>query len=174
MNGRGGKKTKKIEGRFLPLPHSVLDSVGFQTLSPASIRLLLMVGRQYTGGNNGRLIATPKWLRAHGFKSHDTIARARRELVEHGLLFQTVQGGRPNRASWYALTWLDLDAHAGYDPDTPAAFAAARGGYNRYVPEQKITCLIPPIGTKVQRTVPTTGHTTPSAIPPIGTMRRTG
>jgi len=171
MSGRRSKR-KKIEGQFLALPRPLLDSVAFTTLSPASVCILLAVGKQYTGGNNGRLIATPKWLSQYGFNSHDTIARARRELVEHGFLFQTVQGSRPNRASWYALTWFDLDAHADYDYGTPAAFAAARGAYKRYQPEAKNAPLIPIIGTKARRTVPTIGHTTGSAIPPIGTMRR--
>ncbi|MFZ4553665.1 MAG: hypothetical protein ACOYNQ_03835 [Burkholderiales bacterium] len=171
MNGRGSKK-KRIEGPFIALPLTVLDSPGFRTLSNASIRVLLMVARQYNGSNNGRLLATPKQLAFYGCNSHDTIAKARRELVEHGLLFQTRQGGRPNRASWYALSWQNLDRHPDYDPGTAEAFVGQRRAYERYLPERKIDCLIPTIGTKRVPTVPATGLNPAAPIPLIGTMKR--
>lgn len=171
MSSRGSKK-KRIEGSFVALPRSVLVSPGFKTLSNASIRVLLLVALQYNGSNNGRLRATPRYLAQFGCLSHDTIARARRELVEHGLLFQTVQGGRPNRASWYALPWQQLDADVHYDPGTPITFAASRRAYEKYAPDQKIEPVISTSGTKPHRTVPANGRIQGAAIPLIGTMKR--
>ncbi len=96
-------------GRFLALPYAVLDSPAFLNLPAPAIRLLLDVARQYRGDNNGRLLTSDKYLATRGWTSHDTALRARRELEEAGLIFETRRGMRPNRSAWYAVTWLTLD-----------------------------------------------------------------
>lgn len=95
--------------RFLALPHTVLDSPAFLQLSAPAVRLLLDIARQFDGRNNGRLVACMSALKARGWTSNATLTRARRELEEAGLLFQTRIGMRPNRAAWFALTWASLD-----------------------------------------------------------------
>lgn len=108
--GRAKHKGVGRDGvQFLALPHVVLDSPAFLGLSAPATRLLLDVARQYTGKNNGRLVACSKYLAGRGWKSHDTATRARRELEAAGLLFQTRMGARPNKAAWFALTWASLD-----------------------------------------------------------------
>ncbi|WP_124523728.1 MULTISPECIES: hypothetical protein [unclassified Burkholderia] len=77
---------------------------------------------QYRGDDNGRLICT--WAHMHekrGWKSRDTLDKARAELTEGGFLFETVKGRRPNKASWYALTFFAIDPNDGYDV-SPRAF----------------------------------------------------
>jgi hypothetical protein len=84
--------------------------------------LLWEVARQYVRDNNGRLLLSAKYLRKRGWKSADVIARAKRELLDGGFIFQTVQGHRPNKASWYAVTWHPLDRIPGYDAGAARLF----------------------------------------------------
>ncbi len=95
--------------RFLALPHVVMDSEAFRNLSGPALRLLLDIARQYDGDNNGRLVACSKYLRTRGWSSEDTASRARKELEASRLIVETRKGMRPNRATWYALTWLSFD-----------------------------------------------------------------
>lgn len=110
--GRAKHKQKGADRdgvRFLALPHAVLDSQAFLNLSAPATRLLLDIARQYTGSNNGRLVACMSALSSRGWTSNDTLTRARRQLEAVGLLFQTRMGARPNKAAWFALTWFGLD-----------------------------------------------------------------
>ena len=103
-------KSKTRDGaRFLALPHVVMDSSAFLNLSAPAIRLLLDIARQYTGSNNGKLVACMSAMSLRGWTSNDTLTRARRELEASSLLMETRKGMRPNRAAWFAVTWASLD-----------------------------------------------------------------
>lgn len=106
---RRKRSASRDGGRFLALPHVVLDSPAFRELSGPALRLLIDIARQYDGGNNGSLVACSKYLRTRGWTSEDTASRARRELEASCLIVETRKGMRPNRATWYALTWLSFD-----------------------------------------------------------------
>jgi len=95
--------------RFLALPHLVMDSPAFRNLSGPALRLLLDIARQFKGDNNGQLVACSKYLKTRGWTSEGTATRARRELEAAGLIVETRKGMRPNRATWYAVTWTSLD-----------------------------------------------------------------
>lgn len=94
---------------FVALPFVVLDCPGFLGLSGPAVRLLIDMARQYSGRNNGRLVACAKAMKPRGWNSNDTLSRARKELEEAGFLVQTRLGMRPNRAAWFALSWQALD-----------------------------------------------------------------
>lgn len=126
-------------GRFLALPHVVLDSPAFLSLSAPAVRLLLDIARQYMGDNNGRLLASHAYLAQRGWKSHDTATRARRELEASGLLLETRKGMRPNRAAWFALTWLSLD----WTPEMDVTRAGYRRGLYAASERQKNDSLSP-------------------------------
>lgn len=66
-----------------------------------------------------------------GWKSPDTLNRARQELIDRGLIVQTVQGRMPNKASWYAIGWCALDNLDGLDIK-PQGFP--RGAYRHWNP----------------------------------------
>ncbi len=117
------KQTGRDGGRFLALPHVVLDSAAFLSLSFSARALLLDIARQYLGDNNGRLLASESALRPRGWNSKDTITRARRELEAAGLIVETRKGARPSKAAWFAVTWLNLD----WTPDMDMP----RAGYRR-------------------------------------------
>lgn len=127
-----GKKRRRgdssrEEGGFVAIPWSVLDSAAYARLSHPARALLVELARQILPDNNGRLLASTRYLRERGWRSHDVISRALRELVDSRLIHQTVQGHRPNKASWFAVTWRTLDAHPGYDAGAAETFR--RGAY---------------------------------------------
>lgn len=82
------------------LPWSVLDCPAYRALSHPAKSLLMEFSRQYVKDNNGRLLASTKFLKNRGWNSADVIHRAKLELVEAGLIYETVKGHRPNKASW--------------------------------------------------------------------------
>ncbi len=136
------KDTGRMAGGFVAIPWVVLDSPSFADLSHPARSLLLELARQFMGDNNGRLLASAAHLSKRGWNSTDVITRAKRELVNAGFLHETVQGHRPNKASWYALTWQTLDRHPGFDPGAVEAF---RRGAFRPAP---LLALVPATPTR--------------------------
>jgi len=116
--GKGGK----LHGHFVAIPRQVLKSNAYRKLSLAARCLLWDIAIQFTGHNNGDLRPSVKYLAELGWNSRDTVQRAKKELVDVGLLFLTAQGHKPRKASQYALTWLPLDRCDGFDPGTEKAF----------------------------------------------------
>ena len=98
-----------IKGRFLALPHGVMDARNFISLSAPATRLLLDIARQYCGTNNGQLLCTLAVLKKRGWSSNDTLIRARRDLEAAGFIQQTRLPMMPRRAAWYGITWRPLD-----------------------------------------------------------------
>lgn len=129
-NGRNrGQKVDhgRDAGGFIALPWSVIDCPAYQQLSLPAKSLLIEFARQFVKDNNGRLLASGAYLATRGWKSADVITRAKRELLNAGFIFETVKGHRPNKASWYAVTWRALDKQHGYDEG--AALCFKRGAY---------------------------------------------
>jgi hypothetical protein len=138
VNGRNPGRTKVDKGRdaglFIALPLSVVDCPGYQLLSHPARSLLIEAARQCCTGGNGHILLSRAYLAKRGWKSDDVIHRAKRELLEHEFLFEMVKGHRPNKASWYAVTWHRLDpAHIKcFDPGAAVAFS--QGAYKRGAP----------------------------------------
>lgn len=135
MNGRGGRRkqpTGRVEGGFVAMPWEVLDSPAYGRLGHPARALLLEVARQYVRDNNGRLLTSMAYLGKRGWNSADVITRAVRELEAAGFIHQMVKGHRPNKASWWAVTWYTLDAHPGFDAGVAATFK--RGSYRESMP----------------------------------------
>jgi hypothetical protein len=129
-------KAKRDGDRYMALPHVVIDSPSYRALGYAARALLIDIARQYTGSNNGRLVACTKYLKPMGWNSHGTISRALAEIKEAGLLIETRMGMRPNRAAWFALGWYALDVTDGIDLD-PKSYRTG---------QYKIATLIPIAG----------------------------
>ena len=130
-NQRSSNKGGRDSGPFVALPWSVLDCPAYRLLSHPARSLLIEFARQYVRDNNGRLLASSKHLSKRNWRSSDVIQRAKKELIDKGFIFETVKGHRPNKASWYAITWHDLDRHPGYDAGTYEAWRDSRSGYNK-------------------------------------------
>lgn len=129
-------------GAVMVIPHCVLDSPAYLTLSGNAVRLLFDIASQYNTRNNGALLASFRHMsEKRGWTSADALNKARKELVEHLLIYQTVQGRLPNKASWYGITWAALDAIDGLDI---SAQAWPRGAYRHWMPPGKTPKRAPP------------------------------
>lgn len=129
-NGRNSGKrcdSGRDSGGFVALPWSVMDSAAYASLSHPARSLLMEIARQFVRDNNGRLLASRVYLAKRGWNSPDVISRAKKDLLEAGFIHETVKGHRPNKASWYAVTWRTLDRLPGYDEGAAATFV--RGAY---------------------------------------------
>ena len=169
-NGRsksGKGDSGRDSGGFIALPWSVLDCPAYNRLSMHARALLLEVARQFVRDNNGRLLLSRAHMQTRGWKSADMLSKAKRELLEAGFIYETVKGQRPNKASWYAVTWRMLDRHPGYDMGAVEGFV--RGAY-RNASASKNTTLSPPHGTGRLSIVPPHGTGEPLSVPPHGPM----
>ena len=119
-------------GGFVALPWSVLDCPAYARLSHPARALLFELARQFVRDNNGRLLLSDAYLAKRGWNSPDVILRAKRKLIEAGFIHETVKGHRPNKASWYAVTWRTLDKIPGYDHGAAQTFV--RGAYQKNAP----------------------------------------
>lgn len=172
-NGRSkGKRgaSGRDSGGFVALPWSVLDCAAYGRLSMHARALLLEVARQYVRDNNGRLLLSRAFMEGRGWKSADMLTKAKAELLAGGFIHQTVQGHRPNKASWYAVTWQALDRHPGYDHGAVETFQ--RSAYSKGQP-LKNAVLRPPHGTERAAIVPPHGTESPPPVPPHGPMEAT-
>ena len=119
-------------GAVLIVPHVVLNSLAYLTLSGRAIKLLYDIAMQYNTYNNGALLASWRFMsEKRGWTSSDSLAKAKMELLERELIVQTVQGQLPNKASWYGITWLALDKIQGLEI---SAAHWPRGIYARWQP----------------------------------------
>ena len=167
---RKGYDTNRDGGGFIALPWSVLDCPAYARLSHTAKALLLEVARQYARDNNGRLLISRAYMAKRGWKSADTITKAKRQLLNNGFIYETVMGHRPNKASWYAVTWRGLDKIPGYDAGAFEGFR--RSAYLDGHP-LKNTTLKPPNGTGKSFIAPPNGTGTLPAVPPDGTIKST-
>ena len=121
-------RDKRDGTQFVLLPRVVLESPGYRQAGHAARSMLIDIAMQYSGHNNGKLVACAKYVEPIGWNSNATVLRAVRELLACGLLIETRKGARPNKAAWFALSWLDLDQGQGLDID-PKLYR--RGDYMR-------------------------------------------
>lgn len=119
-------------GAVMVIPHCVLNSTAYLTLSGQAVKLLYDVAMQYNMSNNGALLASFRYMsEKRGWRSSDALQKAKQELISHELMLETVKGQRPNKASWYGLTWLALDSLEGLEI---SARNWPRGAYARWAP----------------------------------------
>lgn len=96
------------------------------------------------------------------------LTKAKRELLKGGFLHETVMGHRPNKASWYAMTWRALDRIPGYDAGAVESFR--RGAYNEIAPVKNAP-LRPSHGTGMVTIAPYHGTENVAPVPPYGAMK---
>lgn len=169
MNGRGGRSRVdkgRDPGRFIGLPVSVLESAAYLGLSANARSLLLEVAMQFHGDDNGRMLLSREYLSKRGWNSNSMITKGKRELLEAELIFETVKGHRPNKASWYAVTWRRLDKLPGFDHGVERAFE--QGAYKRGAPLADVTKFK---GYDKSKDVPLPPINGAAAAPPHGTGR---
>jgi hypothetical protein len=148
--GNKGSGSKRDSGKFVALPNHIIKCAGFRKIGYASRSLLIDISLQFTGNNNGRLVACSKYLTPLGWNSHATITRSLRELLEAGLLIQTRLGMKPNRAAWFAIPWQQLDESAGLEISN-ADFLRIKSNWNL---KQFVDPLIPKTGVSSSNITP--------------------
>ncbi len=126
------EKRDGLGGAVMVVPHCVLNSAAYLSLSGNAAKLLWDIAMQYNVRNNGALLASWRYMsEKRGWTSADSLSKAKFELIEHDLIEQTVQGRLPNKASWYGVTWLALDNIKGLEVE-PQSWP--RGAYMRWKP----------------------------------------
>lgn len=101
-------KGRRQSGTFFLAPTDVLDSPAFCGLTSKACKLLLDLGSQYRGGNNGDLAAPWSFMCKRGWKSKDTLRNALLELLATGMIEQTRHGGLWLGPNLYAFTWIEI------------------------------------------------------------------
>lgn len=104
-----GAAEKRDSGAFRQIPLSVLEGRAYLECSPYAVKLLFDLLTQYRGQNNGDLTTAWKIMKPRGWRSEMTLHKAKKELLNGGLIVETRMGARPNKCSLYALTFFDLD-----------------------------------------------------------------
>ncbi|MFM0544002.1 hypothetical protein PQR29_04665 [Paraburkholderia strydomiana] len=154
-------KERKSKGseRFVGVPFWVMNHVSFRAASHRSRALLFDVLLQYNGRNNGTLVVCDKALKPLGWNSRDGLTKAKKELIDLGLLVETRAGAKPNKASWYAISWRPLDVKEGLDIN-PRAYVTLAA--------MKIEVRPPHDGLETKKIRPPHGLGHQSARPPHG------
>lgn len=101
-------QAKRERGGFVALPYAVIRSQAFAGLGAHAVKLLCDLLSQYRGDNNGDLCAVWGVMHARGWRSRDTLERARCELLDGGWILISRQGGR-HQATLYAVTFYAVD-----------------------------------------------------------------
>ena len=93
---------------FLSIPKDVLSSEAYLSLGGWEVKLLVDIASQFNGKNNGDLTAAYSVMRDRGWNSTGTLNKARKALLDAGLIQETRSGGR-HRCTLYAVTWRGID-----------------------------------------------------------------
>jgi len=105
--------------RFLRLPHILLKSEAWRSLSPAQRCVYIAIGEHYTGFNNGRIGLSVRQAAELANVNKDTAGAAFRVLEERGLIRKRKEGGFSYKVR-HATEWV-LTAHpSGLNGEHPA------------------------------------------------------
>lgn len=102
------KGRSSSDGGYFGIPKEVMRHPNFIKLRPYAIKLLVDLGEQFLGKNNGDLCATWSFMKKRGWRAKETLNESLKELMHYGLIVQTQFGGL-NRPTLYAFTWLRVD-----------------------------------------------------------------
>lgn len=122
---RSNSVGRSHSGKFLKVPTDVLNCENFKKLTTKSKALLLDLGANFNGFNNGDLAMPWSWMHDRCWKSKQTLKNARDELIAHGMIELTRQGGL-NGASLYAFTWLPIEPCKGKLDVAPTSVASGK------------------------------------------------
>jgi len=103
---------KRKNGRFIAIPHNVLNCPDYLALSTIAKSLLIELVMQYNGNNNGDLTLAWAVMQKRGFKAESTIIRGKKNLLERQIVTEVRKGIAKKGVrlcSLYALNWLRVD-----------------------------------------------------------------
>ena len=108
MGERKARSNTVMYKGFLHLHQPLLDCNDFIALKGNSIKLLIDIGRQFNGYNNGDLCASLSVMRKRGWNSNQQLTKALKELIDKDLIVLTKQGGLNMGPNLYAITWQPI------------------------------------------------------------------
>lgn len=111
MARRTHKLTWGAKGAWA-LPKALMEHPDFRELSPSATKVLMVLGCQYNGKNNGDLAATKTIMKAWGGMADHTLCKALKQLRERNLIIRTRTSYRQRdgqKCALYALTWVPVD-----------------------------------------------------------------
>mgnify|MGYP001262978297 CR=1 FL=1 len=103
------KKRQKIEGRFVPLQHKLLESKAFQSLTKSAKVAYIYFLFDIKSGHQKEVILTFEQAKKHFVcSSPSTFMKIKKELVNNGFLNQ-LEGGGLNSPTKFAIShrWKD-------------------------------------------------------------------
>ena len=119
------RKGRAEKGIFFGLPHKLINTKKYRSLSPHAVKLMVDLGSQYRGFNNGDLCLSWSVMEKYGWRSRSTLFKAKNELLKVEFIINTRQGGR-NRASLFAITWREINDCNGKLDFDPSKFAPGK------------------------------------------------
>lgn len=121
---RRGKRASEWGPRgHWQLPKVVMLHEDFRSLSAPATKVLMVMGSQFNGKNNGNLSCSQKTMRQWGGMAPKTLANALKELRERDLIRLTRThhwNSSGARCALYGLSWLPIDDCDGKDLDENA------------------------------------------------------
>lgn len=136
---------RREAGGFAAIPHCLLQSSVFAGLSAHAIKLLMDLAAQFKGFNNGDLCLAWSLMEKRGWKSRDTLTKARRELLDTDLVVVTRYGDR-KRPNLYALTFFAIDECGGKLDVAPTTRPLSTWRLHEPLPPITIIRSTPPVG----------------------------
>lgn len=113
----------------LSLPKALMAQTDFRELSPSALKVLMVLGYQFNGRNNGDLAATHTMMETWGGMAKATLAGALRELQDRNLIVRTRQHNRSRdgaKPTLYAFTWEPIDECTGKGLELPPSTVPSR------------------------------------------------
>lgn len=159
---------RREPGGFAALPHCLLASQVYIGLSAHSVKLLIDLLAQFKGFNNGDLCLAWTIMEKRGWKSRDTLDKARKELLGVELIMISSRGDR-KRPNLYALTFFAINECGGKLDIKATERPPSTWRLHAPLPPLKIKFTPPPGGlNEVDITRPTSDPTTPNGgfVPP--------
>ena len=105
---KNNKKKLEYKG-FLHIPHVIANSPRFIELHPRALKLLIDIGVQFRGNNNGDLQACMSCMKYRGWNSNAQLTEALQELLNSKLIVQTRWGGLGMSCHLFALAWHPIN-----------------------------------------------------------------
>lgn len=134
------KKAPKVDwgamGAFVQ-PKALMAHPDYRELSPSALKVLMVLGYQYNGRNNGNLAATHTMMETWGGMAEATLSRALKELQERELIIKTrthYKGRDGARPALYGLTWVPIDECPGKGLEVAATASGIRSLAVRELP----------------------------------------
>lgn len=103
-------------GHAFVIPYTLLRHPNFTRLSCHGNKLIMDLGRQYSGFNNGYLCPSWSLMKNCGWSSPTTLRHAYLECEHYRLVVRTRQGGT-NKCNLCAFTWWPIHEKPGKDLD---------------------------------------------------------